>query len=187
MIRLEIYGVRIRICFGFLFINALMMTISGNISVLALCACILHEFGHMAVMKLFGQQISSVTFYGAGVKISPKKGKILSVWRECAVLSAGCGVNLLLYLMFGKTEFGLINLFLCILNMLPAGGLDGGRILRLFIEEHNRYSLRTAENICRAAGCITAVLLPMLAYFSGIRNITVFAASAFMLISVLTQ
>lgn len=187
MLEFSCYGVKIRICFGFLFINALMMTLSGNIPVLALCACLLHELGHMTVMKLFGQEIRSVTFYGAGVKISPKKGIMLSVWREWAVLSAGCAVNLILYLIFGSTPFGLINLFLCIFNMLPAGGLDGGRILRLFMEEQNNISLRTTDNICRAAGCITAVLLPMTAYFSGIRNVTVFAASAFMLISAITQ
>ncbi|MGN0692721.1 MAG: site-2 protease family protein [Oscillospiraceae bacterium] len=187
MIELRFYGVRIRVCFGFLFINALMTLISGNISFLALCACLLHELGHMAVMKLFGQKIYSVTFYGAGVKISPKKGTMLSKWREAAVLCAGCAVNALLFLIFGSSPFGLINLFLCVFNMLPAGGLDGGRILRLFLEESDKFSLRTASCICRGAGCITAVLLPLAAFCTGIRNVTVFAAAAFMLISALTQ
>ncbi|MCI5752723.1 MAG: site-2 protease family protein [Oscillospiraceae bacterium] len=185
MIELRFYGVRIRVCFGFLFINALMTLFSGNIAVLALCACLLHELGHMAVMKLFGQKIYSVTFYGAGVKISPKKGTILTKWREAAVLCAGCGVNALLFMLFGCSPFGLINLFLCVFNMLPAGGLDGGRLLKLFLEESDKISLRTAEYICRAAGCITAVLLPFAAYCADMRNITVIIAAAFMLISAL--
>lgn len=185
MIELRFYGVRIRVCFGFLFINALMTLISGNIAVLALCACLLHELGHMTVMKLFGQKIYSVTFYGAGVKISPKKGTILTKWREAAVLCAGCGVNALLFMIFGCSPFGLINLFLCVFNMLPAGGLDGGRLLKLFLEESDKISLRTAEYICRAAGCITAVLLPFAAYCADMRNITVIIAAAFMLISAL--
>lgn len=185
MIELRFYGVRIRVYFGFLFINALMTLFSGNIAVLALCACLLHELGHMAVMKLFGQKIYSVTFYGAGVKISPKKGTILTKWREAAVLCAGCGINALLFMLFGCSPFGLINLFLCVFNMLPAGGLDGGRLLRLFLEESDKISLRTAEYICRAAGCITAVLLPFAAYCADMRNITVIIAAAFMLISAL--
>lgn len=185
MIELRFYGVRIRVCFGFLFINALMTLFSGNIAVLALCACLLHELGHMAVMKLFGQKIYSVIFYGAGVKISPKKGTILTKWREAAVLCAGCGVNALLFMLFGCSPFGLINLFLCVFNMLPAGGLDGGRLLKLFLEESDKISLRTAEYICRAAGCITAVLLPFAAYCADMRNITVIIAAAFMLISAL--
>lgn len=185
MIELRFYGVRIRVCFGFLFINALMTLLSGNIAVLALCACLLHELGHMAVMKLFGQKIYSITFYGAGVKISPKKGMMLTKWREAAVLCAGCGVNALLFMLFGCSPFGLINLFLCVFNMLPAGGLDGGQLLKLFLEGSDKLSLRTAEHICRAAGCITAVLLPFAAYCADMRNITVIIAAAFMLISAL--
>ncbi len=185
MIKIYLWGIRINICFSFLFIAALTTLYSCNTAVLTFAACILHELGHAVVMKHYGIRIKSVTFYGAGIKITPHKGAIISAKGEAAVLLGGCAVNLLLFVIFGRSSFGVINLFLCGFNMLPAGGLDGGRLLRLILDEQPSVSGRAALSVCRLTGCTAAVILPTAAFFFGSVNPTVLTAAAFMLITAL--
>lgn len=187
MIEFTVGGVSFRICFSFLFIAALMTLISGDTAAEALLACILHETGHMAAMAAFGMKIRTVSLYGAGMKITRSKGRIFPFRQEAAVLSAGCAVNFLLYAVFRSSRFGLINLFLGVFNLLPAGALDGGRLLRLTVAEGYKTDFRKALNICRIAGCLTAFFLAVSAFVLNVGNITVYAASAFMLITALTE
>ena len=187
MIEFRINGIAFRICFSFLFITSLMTLASGDVAAEALMACILHETGHMAAMWLFGMKIRTVSFYGAGMKITRQKGRFYPVWQETMVLLAGCAVNFLLYGIFGESRFGLINLFLGIFNLLPAGALDGGRILRLTVTEKNPENFGRALNICRAVGCLTALILTAAAFIFRIGNITVYAAAVFMLITTVTE
>lgn len=187
MIEFTLRGVSFRICFSFLFIAALMTLLSGDAAAGALLACILHEMGHMAVMAALGMKIRTVTFYGAGMKITRRRGKIYPIWQEAAVLSAGCAVNFLLYAVFRNSPFGLINLFLGVFNLLPAGVLDGGRLLKLIVSEVFKTDCRKSLNLCRAVGCLTAVFLAASAFILHIGNITVYAAAAFMLITALVN
>ena len=187
MIEFTIYDIKIRLRFDFFAAAAFMNALSDpEISVCALLCCILHELGHIAAMLAVGAKPRSVLFYGAGIMIAPDRHKLLPVSSEAAVLSAGCAVNFLLFLLSAMAGsrfalFGAVNLFIGAFNLLPAAGLDGGRLLGLFLEDH--FTQRTASAVSRAAGCVSAVLLCGIMAFIGVENLTVIIAAAFMMIS----
>lgn len=186
MIELNLYGTRFRICFSFFAVTAFMGAVSQDgAAIYGLIACLLHECGHYLLMKLYGVHIKGVTLYGAGIMIIPEKRRILSLFKEITVLLAGCTVNFLLFLIFGETPFGYVNLFLCIFNLIPSGHLDGGRLLSMLLSAIIPCNERNVINICRVTGCISALLLPLWAWSSDIKNPTVYIAGAVMLISAL--
>lgn len=108
-----------------------------------LLACFLHEIGHYAVLKHFHSGIQRITFTCFGAKMTPMHP--LSYRQEWAAAAAGPAVNLLLARIFcdipAGQAFAGLNLSLALFNLLPAGQLDGARMLRctaaiLSTEEH---------------------------------------------------
>ena len=187
MIVFTLFGTRIKLRFDFFAAAALMSAVSaGSGAALGLLCCLLHEAGHIAAMHLFGAKPSALLFYGAGIMITPDRRRLLPVHREALILSAGCAVNFALYgissaIGRGSGFFALANLFLGIFNLLPSEGLDGGRLLKLFLGEFLP-PVWTAD-ICRLTGCVSAVLLSGTMYLLGVRNITAYTAAALMMIS----
>ena len=98
---------------------------------MAMAACLLHELGHWAVIRLLGGQISLVRLTAVGAEMVLRCP--MGYWQEGVSALAGPGVNLLLALIFcawpGGAVFAGLNLVLACFNMLPAGRLDGGRAL----------------------------------------------------------
>ncbi len=98
----------------------------------SLLFCLLHELAHLFVMRKFRVEISSIHFYGAGIKISSKGVDLLSKSKQLLVYSAGCTLNFvfaLVYLLIGAQELFAINISLATLNIFPIRYLDGGKIL----------------------------------------------------------
>lgn len=108
---------------------------------LALAACLLHELGHYAVLRLLGGRVSvlRVTCVGAEMRLSPHTrlgpgARLLAVLAgpaasQCAALAAS---------RWGGGEwsycFSGLNLTLGIFNLLPSSRLDGGRALECLLE-----------------------------------------------------
>lgn len=105
---------------------------------LALLAVALHEFGHWGAIKLCRVKLNGFHFgaYEARLFLCGT----LSYGKEFLICLAGPAVNLfsfLLALPFGGTLFGesdlsffaTVSAALGLLNLLPAGDLDGGRML----------------------------------------------------------
>lgn len=183
MIRFTLCGIKIRLSFGFFFTAAFLILLSGEISEIALLACILHEAGHILAMKLLGMKIRLLSLGAFGIKLVPAKSAVSPTSRMILILSAGCAVNFLLFLIFPKSSFGAVNLCLGAFNLLPAGGLDGGRILKCATEYFFPYSPRISSHIRKAASVFCCALLSAFFICGHYANPSVFLAVSFILLS----
>lgn len=152
MIEFKLYHVKICIHFTFLAILAILCSIENTTNIfLGLFACIFHEFGHILMTEFAGVKIEKIFFYGAGIKISLSKRKILIFSKDLLILLGGSGINFLsfgLFLFLGEVKptfvpFAMFNLIIGIFNLLPFRNFDGGKILQLIIDEKCIGSFKT--------------------------------------------
>lgn len=117
-------------------IAAIIAFLAADFSVwtlLCLSAALLHETAHVAAALLCREKIDAVNIYPFGAEIRIKGG-ISSYAKDLVISSAGIAVNLLLFLVFFAAAgvhlkfFAAANLVLAAVNVIPARGLDGGRI-----------------------------------------------------------
>lgn len=115
---------------------------------LALLACALHELGHYWAIRLLGGDVERVRLTAVGAEMALSRP--LGYWQEGAAALAGPGVNLALALVFCRFEWGLlfsgVNLALGCFNLMPVGGLDGGRALRCTL------ALAAGPDVARTVG-----------------------------------
>lgn len=162
----EIFGVRVKLCFSFFAVIALTGLLGGAQSekmLIMLACCLLHESGHIAAMLLFGCRPTELTFYGAGIMLSPPK-RLGSFAQDAAVLASGCAVNFLLAfatcIATGElTFFAQTNLLLGGFNLLPVGCLDGGRLIDLALDGAKAKAVKTAFALLVSVLVMTAALL----------------------------
>lgn len=131
-LQIHFHGIRVHFTFGFFAVWAFLM-LQSEAAYAAMAGCILHEAGHIAAMRLLGLKINSLTFSGSGIAMRTEFPLSLSgLGRELAVLSAGCMINLILYIMLSLAQMktaAMTNLALMLFNLLPVSYLDGGRIM----------------------------------------------------------
>lgn len=104
-------------------------------------AAILHELGHLAVLRLFGGRISKLSFSPFGAELTVANWEHLSYGAELLSTLAGPAVNLILAVLLALSGalwetsyvFAGAQLVLGLFNLIPARPLDGGRILWLLI------------------------------------------------------
>ena len=122
--------------FALLMIIALILTGSG-ISLAALLAATIHEFGHILIAKILKTDLGELKLgiFGASLSI---ESSMTSYKNEMAIAFGGPLANLLCALLasrFYSAEnvflqgFFICSIFLAALNLLPIIDLDGGRIL----------------------------------------------------------
>lgn len=136
MITVKLKNLTLKFCFGFFFILAVSTIDPDSYAVLSLMFCILHEFGHLAFMLIFKIKVSEIKLYGAGIKICANGVDELNRICQTLIYFGGCLMNLLLYLIFiniGLGDYALINLIICVFNLLPIAHFDGGKIFELYM------------------------------------------------------
>lgn len=123
-----------------LVLGALLMVASLRLLFWAAVAAAVHELGHGAAVKALGGRVESLSLTGVGVVLRPRRARVFSYGEECIVALAGPAASLVLALgaaawgrHFGSPDAYLltgVSLALGLFNLLPAGPLDGGRVLR---------------------------------------------------------
>ncbi len=158
--RFALRGVRVEISFGFLLL--LCFASLGKLESILLWSLLfmaLHECGHLAAMLATGQKPAAVRLRAGRVSIEPRT-QLAGERAEALVLAAGPAVNLLLaggFALAGRALLAASNLLMAGFNLMPAGGLDGGRLFRLALRR--RLGARRAERVCTAVSFIFSVVL----------------------------
>jgi len=139
----------------------------------------LHELGHSLVAMAFGCRVRDITLMmlgGCATLLSlPRKA-----WQEFLVAAVGPAVSLLLAVagfwaagrvpslggatrIFIRDQIGWLNAALFVFNLLPAFPMDGGRILRAFLNQFFMSRVRAtwiASRVGRAVAVLLALTVP---------------------------
>ena len=184
---------RVEISGGALLAAALLLYLDrSGVWSWALLACVLHELGHWWAIHALGGRVACLRLTCAGAELRMSVARPLSPGRMVLAALAGPGMNLLaalagialarrgigerLYLFAG------LNLGLAVFNLLPAGWLDGGRVLESLLAWRGREELgQRVTDLC--AFLVAALLLAggmLLFWQSGGRNFTILVAGLWM-------
>lgn len=146
-----------------IFFGAVFFSGYGIIPFLPFFAAILHELGHIAVMKLCKIQVNEINILPFGVDIK-KDCKITSYKTDILISAAGITVNAILFLicfLLPKTPairfFSASNLLLIIINIMPISSLDGGQMLEKALEY--KYGPQAANRILKTTSLTCIILL----------------------------
>lgn len=100
----------------------------------------LHELGHIILLYIIGGKAETITvaYYGIGLKHKSS----ISDFKQILFLLGGVAVNLLFILLDIKRD---INLALFAVNILPLYPLDGGRALKLVL--NNIFDINVSDRV----------------------------------------
>ncbi len=156
MLTIDIFGTKLSVTFGFLFLIASYTAGGDMLTVYCLAFCIIHELAHLVCMKIFAVDISEIRLYGGGIKICGRGISALDKARQIIVYLSGCTANLILAAVFyfsGNMDFLVVNLCLFVLNLMPVSYFDGGQMLSLVFPGHSRLrAALSAASVCMIAG-----------------------------------
>lgn len=155
----------------------------------------LHEFCHVIVAIIFGLKIGDIELFPFGGVAKIDNLDMVEPFKEILISVAGPLFNVMVAaLVFFLNNKGIhvpnykfimdTNIGLGIFNMLPGLPLDGGRILRVFIEYFIGY--RKATKAAVFTGKVIAVLMFIIGIFAVLNramNISLFILPLFIFIS----
>lgn len=150
---------------AFVLMAALILLLPLDWLLAAVFAAAVHEFGHLAAIKLLdGQPVSiSLGFLGAKIHTGPLTNK-----AEFLCAAAGpCASLALLFLCRLFPKLALCGLFQGMFNLIPLYPLDGGRILFCLLRW---FCPRGAERIFSIVRHLILCCFLMLLLLAGIRG-----------------
>ena len=189
--RFKVFGTQVYISFLFVAVIAFMLaTDRTGLVIPTLFASFIHEAGHLFAMWVCECQPKSIKLIPASVQIT--RGFSTKPNGEVAVSLCGPVANLLVfavllinYLFFKNITvltFAILNLILCIFNLLPVSGLDGGTLLTIFIAKNT--DLYKAQGIVRIITAVMSAVVFVLGVYMwtcGKFNISVFIVAVYLL------
>lgn len=139
--RLRINSFYISISFPALAVFSIMI-ISGCFTNYSLCiiAVIIHELGHLSFMFLLKKYPDGVEIKFFNIKIIERERFNTCFYKDVIITLAGPALNIICFIIFYRVynSFALVNLFVGLLNLLPAATLDGGQLIYLiFLKRYN--------------------------------------------------
>lgn len=117
-----------------------------NISLIIFFIVIIHELGHVTILKLLGYKINSINIYPFGGIINLSKDLNTPLLKEFIIASAGIFFQLILFLIMPYLLTNLhyhlflkYNLAIILFNLIPIIPLDGAVFLNLFFNKFFSY------------------------------------------------
>lgn len=159
----NIGGTHVSFSFGFFVILCLYCIVDrrgAGIPIIA--AVILHECGHVLILRLSKGKIPYMRFEPFGIRMV--RSGMLTYPQEFWVYSGGIIANAIAFVItfsfFGWCGFAMANLGLLLFNLLPVGRLDGGQLLRVVLSRRMK-QFHHVETVQRIVGFL--VLTPIFA------------------------
>lgn len=153
-------GLALTVSPGFLLLAAFLYYVGGGGALTAfLSAALAHELGHLAVMCFVGANVRGVRLTPCGPVI--EYSGAFTRRQEMGMIAAGpaCGLVFALVCFQLGTEYfsyaGAIALLATMFNLLPVYPMDGGRLLRILLEE--AMTERAAGVVMRICGNLCAI------------------------------
>ena len=149
----------------------------------AALSCLLHEAGHLAVLRCFGHPTQHIRLGLTGAEI--QVDGLLSYEQEMLAALAGPLVNLaaawLAVQYWDDVLFAGVNLALACLNLLPVSRLDGGRALLALTAR--LLGLQRAESLCAVLdqGLMAALILLGALFLWQAGNVTLLLVALWLL------
>ena len=156
---------------------------SSGFGFAALGICAAHELGHLAVMRLCSMIPESLTFYGAGIRLTAPAVERSSATVRAAVYCAGCVVNFLIFaagMALGYQRIAAISLAAGLFNLLPVGEFDGKRLLKLLLV--NRLPAENVDRTLTVCGIISAAICAAVVFLLRGASPTFFITAAYLLV-----
>ncbi len=161
------------LCFVFWF-----MLSPSHLPPLTLCAMALHELGHYIAIRRLRTHIDHFSITPGEARLALSSG-LLSYRKEALVALAGPAFNLVtaaLGRLFGGRLFSgdplsffiTVSLALALINLLPIGTLDGGRIVRCLLI--SRFEPRITDTVCRLLSLLSLFCLWCLSVYALMRT-----------------
>ncbi len=146
---------------------------------LGMICCVLHEFGHLLVMRLTGCKVKEVSFGAYGMRID-SSGELVTPKKEALISFGGPMVNIVLIfvgLAFKNPALFSVNIILAGFNLIPVEGTDGYSILlNLIFYQKNKAALKVVS----AAFLILLYILGLLVLFKSRYNFTLLAVAVYL-------
>lgn len=157
-----------------------------------LAACAAHELGHWWAIRRLGGRVTRLRLSCAGAELRLSAARPLAPGRMILAALAGPAVNGALAVLAARLArlgagerlylFAGLNLGLGCFNLLPAGWLDGGRVLNgVFAVLGREEAGHRAVELCSlAAAALLGAVGACLFWQSGGRNFTLLIAALWM-------
>lgn len=190
--KFKLFGTEIYVSFLFFAVLTLMLaTDRTGLVVPTLFAAVIHETGHLFAMWAAGCAPKSIRLIPASVQVTrPFNCRAKS---EIAIALCGPAANAAvfaaLYLNYklsgsqNSLTFGALNLIICVFNLLPVNGLDGGTVLRELIA--CKTDIITAERTVKIITAALALVIFAGGVYLALRkrvNISVFIVAIYLFI-----
>ena len=166
--RINALGFKLYITYPFaaMIALALLFDTTGQ-TACCLLAAILHECGHLIMLKIFKARSISINLSSLDFKIIDSYDKSRSYIQDIMISAAGPFVNFLLLFIFYNFEntktFALANLVIGVFNIIPIDSLDGGKILMSFLV--TKLPQRVCVIICNIISLMFILPLAVLGFY----------------------
>ncbi len=169
MISFRCFGAQVKLRFSFLLLLSLFLLLEqlqqgGRF----LLAVLWHELGHLLVLLLQKQQVSSLELSAFGIRMDRCHSG--TFWQEFFLHMAGPAANLFAaaFLLPWNKLSAIFHLLLATLNLLPILPMDGGNIAALVLEQ--LLPPVAAERSSRLLSALTWLLLLLLGAWLLLRH-----------------